>query len=84
MFILHIETFRSHNVDVLCFSSVPVIAVLNVIDCSSVLEYINNFSYLSLLKELRKTHSNFGIFFTSQHAQIFQIFLLLCQMKVFQ
>ena len=64
MFILHIEKFRSHTVDVLCFSSVPVIPVLNVIDCSlKVLEYINHFSYLTLLKDLRKTHSELWYIF---------------------
>ena len=42
MFILNLETFRSHTVDVLCFSSVPVIPVLNinVIDCSIRVFYV--------------------------------------------
>ena len=84
MFILHIETFRSHTVDVFYFSSVPVIPVLNVIDCSLKVFCVGIYQSLFLSFIPKKLILNFGISFTSQHAQILQISLLLYQMKVFQ
>ena len=83
MFILNLETFRSHTVDVLCFSYVPVIPVLNVIDCSLKVFCVGIYQslFLSYIAK-RFTKNSFRTLVYLLHLNMLS--LLLYQMKVFQ